>query len=157
MGFDVKKGLDVKENMAHDACLLQHEQVKGLFAPCGTLEERYQKLIALGRSLPPLDPAHFKPANEVPGCQSRMYLHSRLENGHIYFQAHSEALVSLGLAALLILAYNGLPPEVVLTHPPTFLEELQLDQTLTPNRANGLYSIHLKMKQQALHFLTQRT
>lgn len=134
----------------------KQEEVVQLFAACTTPEERYAKLIALGRSLEAVPPEQRVPANEVPGCQSRMYLYSRSEGGRIYFRAESEALVSAGLAAVLILAYSRLSPEAILKCPPTYLEALQLHRSLTPNRSNGLYSIHLKMKQDALKLLLGR-
>jgi cysteine desulfuration protein SufE len=132
-------------------------EVIALFNRCSTTEERYQTLMTLGKTLTSPPESACTPSNEVPGCQSIMHLHSTLENGRMHFQAQSEALISAGLAAVLILAYDGLTPEAVLTCPPTFLEELQLGKSLSPNRANGLYSIHLKMKQDALRLLVQNS
>ena len=100
---------------------------------------------------------HRVESNEVQGCQSTMYLHSWIEDGRVYFRAWSDALISAGLAELLIRAYNGETPEVVIKALPTFIEDLDIAVSLTPNRANGLYQIHLRMKQDALKFLMQRT
>lgn len=143
-------------DLSHSDCLERQEAVKKMFATCKTPEERYSKLIALGRALPSFDAAHKTPDNEVPGCQSVMYLYSRLEDGRVYFTATAEALISAGLAAILLQVYSGLPPEVILTCPPSYLEALELASSLSPNRAGGLYSIHLKMKQEALRLLIQQ-
>ena len=72
------------------------------------------------------------------------------------FEAEADALISAGLAALLIRAYNGETPEVVLKCPPSFIEELGINASLTPSRSNGLYSLHLQMKQEALRLLMEK-
>lgn len=134
-------------------CLEKQERVRALFNTSPTEEEKYQKIIDLGRALPPLDPAFKIPANSVPGCQSIVYLHSHLQDNLILFGAESEALISAGLAAILIQVYSGETPEAILKCPPTYLEDLGISASLTPSRANGLYSIHLRMKQDALRWL----
>lgn len=126
--------------------------LKLLFEQCISPDSRYQKIIELGKSLPNFQ-SHFKiPENLVKGCQSQTYLHSYLEEGVVIFEATSDALISKGLAALLIQVYSGEPPLVILQNPPTYLEELGITNSLTPNRANGLFSMHLHMKQTALSY-----
>jgi len=82
-----------------------------------------------------------------------MYLSAKLENGQIIFEADSDALISRGLAVILLLVYSGETAEAILKCPPTFLDELGIAGSLTPGRANGLFSLHLKMKQEALRLL----
>jgi cysteine desulfuration protein SufE len=141
----------------HESCLKKQNAVKELFTSCGSEELKYQKLIEIGRQLPKLPASDKKPENLVTGCQSTMFLTSRLENGGVIFSVESDALVSAGLAALLVLAYNGETPETILKCPPSFLEELGVSASLTPSRANGLYSIHLRMKQDALQLLVNNS
>lgn len=136
-----------------ESCLIKQNQVKALFKECTTDEARYQKIIELGRQQPHLKKADKVPANLVSGCQSTVYMTSRLENTQVVFEAEADALISAGLARLLIEVYSGEAPEVILKCPPTYLEELGINQSLSPNRANGLYSIHLRMKQEALKLL----
>ena len=90
------------------------------------------------------------------GCQSTTYLVSHLNDDKMSFYVWSEALISAGLAALLASVYNGESPEAVLKCPPDFLTDLGISASLTPNRANGLYNLHLRMKQDALRFLTDK-
>jgi cysteine desulfuration protein SufE len=134
--------------------LIDFCNIKKKFEGCATAEMRYAKLIELGRALPPLNPEFLKEENIVSGCQSIVYLGSYTEDGLMYFQAQSEALLSAGLAYLLVMAYSGHPAEAVLRCPPTFIEELQLASSLTPGRSNGLASMYLRMKQDAIKFLT---
>lgn len=83
-----------------------------------------------------------------------MYLHSYLDNNKMHFSAYSEALISAGLAALLIAVYDGEGPEIVLKCPPLFLETIGIHSSLSPSRANGLSSLFLKMKQESLRCLS---
>ena len=139
----------------YETCLQKQNEVKELFAPYPSEELKYQKIIELGRAIPPLDPAYKIPENIVKGCQSTMYLHSFMEDGRVIFQAASDALISSGLAAILLKVYSGESPETILKCPPGYLEDLGISASLTPSRANGLYSIHLRMKQDALRWLMQ--
>lgn len=137
----------------YTSCLEKQKEIKNMFAECANDEEKYTKIIELGRSHPPLDVQHKIPENIVKGCQSTMYLMSAYDGKRMLFAAESDALISSGLAVLLIRVYNGESPETVLKCPPDYLEELGISASLTPNRANGLYSIHLRMKQDALKAL----
>lgn len=119
-------------------------------------EARYEKLIELGKQLPRLPTEQKIQSNRVQGCQSIMYLHSHIDQGSLFFTADSDALISHGLAALLIKVYSGESAEVILTCPPDYIETLGIPASLTPSRANGLYSIHLRMKQEALKFLVEK-
>ena len=139
----------------YESCLSKQNQIKALFSACSTEEAKYQKIIEMGREMAPLDSLYKIPENKVQGCQSIMHMRSWMENSALFFHAESEALISSGLAAILIKVYSGETPETILKCPPQYLEELGLSSSLTPNRASGLYSIHLRMKQEALKFLIQ--
>ncbi|CDZ80295.1 putative SufE-like protein YgdK [Candidatus Rubidus massiliensis] len=123
-----------------------------LFSACKSDDEKYQLIIQLGKKLPKLSDELKKTEYKVKGCQSTVYLYSFIENKKMHFCAESDSLMSAGLAALLINVYDNETPEVVLKNPPKYIDDLGLAANLTPNRANGLYSIHLKMKQDALDF-----
>ncbi len=138
----------------YETCIEKQQQVKNLFAKCSTEELKYQKIMELGKTLKSLSPADRTPENLVSGCQSIVYLICRLENGLVFFEGESDALISAGLTALLIMVYSGESPETILKCPPSYLNELGIGESLTPGRANGLYSIHLRMKQQALKAYT---
>jgi sulfur transfer protein SufE len=139
-----------------DSCKDKQNNLEKLFSGCLTNEEKYQKIIQLGRELPPLRPELRLAENLVKGCQSTTYLASEWRNGSVFFSASSDALISAGLAALLIAVYSGEPPEAILKFPPLFLENLGVNGSLTPSRANGLYSMHLRMKQEALRLTIEK-
>ena len=139
----------------YESCLQKQDAVKHLFAHCNDNDSKYQKIIELGRELSSLPAEDQVDANLVRGCQSRMYLTSRLENGRVLFEAQSDSLISSGLAVLMLKVYSGETPETILKCEPRYLEELGINASLTMNRANGLASLHLRMKQDALKFLMQ--
>jgi cysteine desulfuration protein SufE len=104
-------------------------------------ESRYQKIIALGRALPPLPEEFRTDGNKVRGCSSTVWLHATHAGERIVFHADSDAAIPKGLVALLLQVYSGQPAKAILGAPPEFIEELGLNQNLSPNRANGLTSM----------------
>ena len=139
-----------------DNCLRKQSLIKEMFFACPSEEAKYEKIIELGQKQTPLSSAFKTEENLVKGCQSQVFLHSFWKADTIVFETESDALISSGLAKLLTEVYSGEPPEVILKCPPTYLEELGISSSLTQNRANGLYSIHLRMKQDALKLLVMR-
>ena len=129
------------------------QKIKNIFEEKKDPESKYLALIELGKELPPLDPKYKTSKYLIIGCQSTTYLYSYLENDLIYFKADSNTLISKGLVALLILAYEGQKPEVIIKNKPTFLEELGINASLSPNRANGLHQMYKKMVENALSFI----
>ncbi len=117
-------------------------------------EERYQKIIALGRALPPLPEEFRTDANKVRGCSSTVWLFATTTGtpGHekIVFHADSDAAIPKGLAALLVQVYSGHSAKEILAAPPAFIEELGLNQNLSPNRANGLTAMVKQLMAYAL-------
>lgn len=130
--------------------------IKNKFDSCLSLEEKYHLIIRLGEALPPLNPESHLEENLVRGCQSKLYLDAVLRDGKMFFFAHSDALISAGLAALLIEIYSGETMERILTSPPNFLHTLGIHASLSPSRSNGLSQIYLKMKQLSISKMSNR-
>ncbi len=125
------------------------EELKKKFAALSP-ELRYQALIEMGKRLPAF-PKELKTEDRiVQGCQSLLYLQATVEEGKCFFEAEADALISKGLAALLIAVYSGEEPETILKCPPNFIGELGIGASLSPSRSNGLSQIYLRMKQEAL-------
>jgi cysteine desulfuration protein SufE len=129
------------------------EALKEKFGALTSMEEKYLALIAMGRELPPLKNEYKIEPYLVRGCQSKLYLYSYLDQGKIFFESSADALISAGLVALLIAVYSGQSPETLLRHSPTFLHELGIYASLSPNRSHGLSHIHLRMQQDALKYI----
>lgn len=147
----------MNKELLFTSCLSKQLKTKELFLGCSTPQMKYEKIIELGRTLPCF-PNELKTEDRlVSGCQSQMYLHASFAEGRMHFHAYSEALISAGLAALLLAVYHDEPPEVILSCPPQFLEDLGIHGSLSPSRSNGLASLFLRMKREATKFLVLQT
>lgn len=105
-------------------------------------EDRYKKIIALGKQLPDLSEELRTEEAKVKGCQSQVWLHAKLDDqGRIQFQGDSDALLVKGLVALLLKIYSNSSPSEILSTPPEFLKALGFEGNLSPSRANGLFSM----------------
>ncbi len=135
----------------------KHEALLKKFSCAQDPKQMYESIIELGRSLPQISESLKVEKNLVSGCQSEVFLSTKItEDGKVFFEIGSEALISSGLAALLLLIYQGEPAELILLCPPLFVTELGLAKTLSPGRAGGLASIYAKMKQEATYLYLQR-
>lgn len=113
---------------------------------------KYNMLIDYGRELGPLDPGFKTKDFLIEGCQSKVWLHPQYENGIITFKADSDALITKGIAALLIRVLSGKTPGEIIDADLYFIDKVGLRQNLSPTRANGLLSMVRQMKLYALAF-----
>jgi len=111
--------------------------------------DRYGYLIDIGKNLPDLDDRFKTDAFRVKGCQSNVWLHSRIDNGRVFFEADSDALITRGLVGLLMRVLNGQPVSDVAEAPLAFIDEIGLRQHLSTNRSNGLTAMISRMKASA--------
>lgn len=113
------------------------------FTSLSSWEERYKKIIHLGKTNEPLAEKYKTKEWLVKGCQSQVWLYSFLDKqGRVVFQADSDALITKGLVCLLLQYYSELLPEEIISSPvPAFFEALDLANHLTPTRVGGLFSM----------------
>ena len=111
------------------------------FALFDDWEDRYRYLMDLGRELPPLAPEEMVEANRVSGCQSRVWLLPRVEEGRLFFRAGSDAAFVQGLLALLLRVLNGRSPAEILGTEADFLTRLGLGEHLSLSRRNGVMAV----------------
>lgn len=115
-------------------------------------ESRYKLIIDIGKALPPLAQEHKNDENLVRGCQSKVWLVARQENGKVIFEADSDAAIVKGLVAILLKVYSGQTPKDILETSPNFIQDLGLNTNLSQARANGLVSMIKQIKFYALAF-----
>lgn len=132
------------------------EEIKALFLSCNSDTEKYAKIIDLGKLLPSFKEEWKTEDALVAGCQSILYLHREVQDETIHFFASSEALISSGLAYLLIELYSGQTFETILNQPPIFFETIGLSTLLTPSRSNGFISLYKKIRNYALIALLEK-
>ena len=117
--------------------------------------DKYDYLISLSDSLPVIDPAHKSEQYITEGCQSRVWVDARLENGKVYYSADSDAIIVKGILALLIRAMQGRTPQQILDLDLYFIEEIGLQENLSPTRGNGVLATIKQMRLFALAFSTK--
>ncbi|MGF1459333.1 MAG: SufE family protein [Leptolyngbyaceae cyanobacterium] len=116
-------------------------------------KRRYEQLLWLARKLESFPEAEKVEANKVKGCVSQVYIVASLEDGKLAYLGDSDAQITKGLVAFLIRGLNGLTPQEIVDLSPDFIQETQLDVSLTPSRANGFYNIFKLMQAKAADFV----
>ncbi|GIX08702.1 SufE family protein [Elioraea sp.] len=104
--------------------------------------DRYEQVIDWGRALPPFPAAWREPSRRVEGCQSQVWLASRLADGRLWLAGASDAAIVQGLVAMLLRIYSGRTPEEILAADAGgFLQEMDLIGNLSANRGNGVAAL----------------
>ncbi|CAL5019400.1 unnamed protein product [Urochloa decumbens] len=126
--------------------------IVGLFQSVPDARTRYKQLLAYAARLPPMDPTLKIDSNRVRGCVSQVWVHAEPEEGgrSVRFHADSDAQLTKGLAALLVLGLSGAPAADVAKVPVEFIELLGIRQSLSPSRNSGLLNMLNLMKLKAL-------
>ena len=114
--------------------------------------DKYDYLIGLSETLPPIAPEHRTEQYVIRGCQSRIWIDARLDEGRIRFTADSDAIITKGIIALLIRVLDGRTPQEVLDTDLYFIDAIGLSANLSPTRANGLLAMIKQMRLFALAF-----
>jgi len=110
-------------------------------------EHRYQYIIDLGKSIPPIDNNLKTDESLVRGCQSSVWLIGTEQNGKLQFQVDSDAVIVNGLLALVMAAFNDKTAEQILDFDINgYFTELDLERHITPTRGNGLRAIVIKIQ-----------
>lgn len=112
--------------------------------------DKYEYLIDFGKSLPLIDEQYKTEDNRIHGCQSRVWLHSKIQDGKIFFYADSDAIITKGIIGLLIKVLSEHTPKEITEANLYFIEKIGLKEHLSPTRANGLVSMIKKMKYYAI-------
>lgn len=120
----------------------KQQQIIEEFSNLSNWEDRYRRIIELGKTLETMPEKLKTDEVKVKGCTSQVWLVANLnEQGKIVFQADSDALIVKGLVALLIKLYSHSSPEEILATPPEFIQTLGFQTNLSPSRANGLVAM----------------
>lgn len=109
--------------------------------------DKYEYLIELGKSLKDYPEAAKTDDKLIKGCQSRVWLDYRVDDGKIYFNADSDAIITKGIISLLIGLYSDRTPKEILSSDFSVVEKIGLKENLSPTRANGLVSMIAKIRE----------
>jgi len=103
-------------------------------------DDRYRLLIDLGRALEPMPEALKTDATLVRGCSASVWLYPvPLADGRLHFLADSNAAITKGIVALVLLAVQDRTPEEILAADiEAALEPFDLRNQLSSNRTQGI-------------------
>ena len=102
---------------------------------------RYSFLVELSSYVPADQPELMKDENLHRGCQSRVWLRCRLQDGLFYLDATSDTLIIRGVLYVMMQLYNGLPAEEIAQRRVDFLKECGLEEHFSQDRISGLSGI----------------
>ena len=99
-------------------------------------DDRYRLLIDLGRSLDPMPVALKTDATLVRGCSASVWVYPvQQDDGRLHFLADSNAAITKGIIALVLMAVqNQTPAEILQADIEAELERFELGKQLSSNR-----------------------
>ncbi len=115
-----------------------HKNIVEQFSNLTDWDDKYSLLIKMGKQLPKIPKEIKTDKYKLDGCQSQVWMNAKLDNGKIFIEGDSDAMIVKGLVAILIKAYSGFTPAEILSTPPDFLKQIGIDKHLSPTRKNGL-------------------
>ena len=103
-------------------------------------DDRYRLLIDLGRALEPMPDALKTDATLVRGCSAAVWVYPvAQDDGRLHFLADSNAAITKGIVALVLLAVQDrTPEEIATTDIETELAPFDLRNQLSSNRTQGI-------------------
>lgn len=122
---------------------VNEETLRQTFLPLRQWEDKYRQLILLGKQLPSLSATLKAAAQEIAGCENRVWLgHALLDDGTLHFFGDSEGRIVRGMLAVLLTAIEGKRLESLLAGDPLALfDELGLRAQLSASRNQGLAAL----------------
>ena len=114
--------------------------------------ERYEYMIELGKAIELISPSNKTDSNLIKGCQSKLWLHAEVLEGKVFYTTDSEAIITKGIAAILLRAFSNQTPLDIINSDVKYIDEIGLKEHLSPTRANGLVSMLRQIKYYALAF-----
>ena len=103
-------------------------------------DDRYRLLIELGRDLEPMPDALKTDATLVRGCSAAVWVYPTVrEDGTLHFLADSNAAITKGIIALVLLTVQDQPPAAIReTDIEARLAPFDLRNQLSSNRTQGI-------------------
>ncbi|WBY08442.1 SufE family protein [Sphingomonas sp. 7/4-4] len=103
-------------------------------------DDRYRLLIDLGRSLEPMPEPLKTDATLVRGCSAAVWVYpTRRDDGTLHFLADSNAAITKGIIALVLLTVQDrAPADILATDVEAALAPFDLRNQLSSNRTQGI-------------------
>ncbi len=116
--------------------------------------ERYQLIVDYARELKknPFPEADKTDQNLIDGCQSKVWFTAKMQDGLLYFNGESDALLVQGIVALLIHVLSGHTPQEIANAEMYFIPRIGLQEHLSPTRSNGIVAMLKQLRLYALAY-----
>jgi cysteine desulfuration protein SufE len=114
--------------------------------------DKYEHIIELGKDLPLILDQHKIEENLIKGCQSRVWLHAELIENKINFSADSDAIITKGIIALVVRVFSNQTPKDIAESELFFIDQIGLQEHLSPSRSNGLLAMVKQIKMYSIAF-----
>ena len=102
-------------------------------------DDRYRLLIDLGRALEPMPEPLKTDATLVRGCSAAVWVYPTRAGGKLHFLADSNAAITKGIIALVLLTVQDrTPTEILATDIEAALAPFDLRNQLSSNRTQGI-------------------
>jgi len=117
-------------------------------------DDRYRLLIDLGRALEPMPDALKTDATLVRGCSAAVWVYPTvLEDGRLHFLADSNAAITKGIIALVLLTVQDhAPAHIVATDIEGALAPFDLRNQLSSNRTQGIPNMIALIRETAARY-----
>lgn len=117
-------------------------------------DDRYRLLIDLGRALEPMPDALKTDATLVRGCSASVWVYpTRTAAGTLHFLADSNAAITKGIIALVLLAVQDQSPAAILaTDIEGALAPFDLRNQLSSNRTQGIPNMIALIRETAARY-----
>ena len=113
-------------------------------------------IMELGGSLAEFPESERVDENIIKGCQSKVWLTAKDENGKIYFLADSNTDITKGLISLLIRVLNNRSPKEIIDADLSFLQKIGMGNIIGTQRSNGLSAMIQQIKRYAIAYQTKQ-
>lgn len=133
----------------------RQDQIIEDFALFDDWMDKYEYIIQLGKELPLIDEKYKTEENIIKGCQSKVWLHADYEASKLKFTADSDAIITKGLVSMVVQVLSGHTPQEIAKANIYFINEIGLQNHLSPTRSNGLLAMLKQIKLYALAYQTQ--
>jgi cysteine desulfuration protein SufE len=117
-------------------------------------DDRYRLLIDLGRSLEAMPEPLKTDATLVRGCSAAVWVYpTRRDDGRLHFLADSNAAITKGIIALILLTVQDrTPTEILATDIEAALAPFDLRNQLSSNRTQGIPNMIALIRETAARY-----
>lgn len=107
-------------------------------------------IMELGSKLPDFPEEQRTEENIVKGCQSKVWLHAKLDGDKVVYEADSNTAITKGLVSLLLTILSGQTPDDILNADLFFKERIGMNRFIGTQRSNGFAAMIKQMQIYAL-------